>query len=214
MIIRQLGLALAIGLWIGGAANAGARSRERSAPPPYRIQLQEIAVQATRSRRTDTNYVSLAVRVGSAEPQILARRVGDMGRGTKAINMAFPQVAVRSSERLTVVWAIVNYGRETHATLLQSLKAATERQVRKGDGNAWLQDLSEALSDVLGNGAGNCDGPVVAGAHEIGGADLLRQSGSKPLRITRRQAGLAAPATCRATSDYSVTIVISRGSTR
>jgi hypothetical protein len=214
MIVTYLRFAVVAALCMGATAGAGAKATERTAPTTYRIQLHEIAVQATRSRRTDTNYAALAVRVGTTEPQILTRRMGDMGRGTKAVNMAFPRVAVRPSERLTVMWAVVNYGRETHAALLQSLRTATERQIRKGDATTWLEDLSDALSDVIVSGTHSCDGPVAASGYEIGGADLLRQSAAKPLRITRRQAGLAATARCRATSEYSVSIVITRSSAR
>jgi hypothetical protein len=213
-LIRHLGVGLAFALCIGETASTAANARERAAPTLYRIQLQEIAVQAARSRRTDTNYAALGVRVGAAEPQILTRRVGDMGRGIKAMNMAFPRVAIRPGERLTVVWAVVNYGPETHAALLQSLKAAAEQRIRKGDGETWLEGLSENLSDVLANASRNCDGPVAAGSYEIGGAELLRQSAAKPLRIIRRQAGIAAPARCEGTSDYSVGIVITRSSAR
>jgi len=208
IIPRQQRTVLALALWLASCACAGAQPRPKRTV--YRVQLQEISVQTTRSRRTDTNYAALSVQVGNDKPQSVVRRLGDMGRGTKAINMAFPQLALRANERLTMAWAVANYGRDAQADVLQALRTATERWARRND-DKGLQDLSEALSDHFASEPRTCDGPVLAGLYEIDAADLLRQSASKPLRITRRQTGLEAPDRCGAISDYAATIVVTRG---
>lgn len=191
--------------WAGALAQEKA---ERSTT--YRIQLSEISVQSPRSRRTDTNYAAISVQVGTAAPQTVTRRLGDVGRGTKAVNMSFPQVVIGPKTRLSISWAVVNYGGERHDAMMRLLRKATEDHVKAASSETWISQLSDliAIEDARDQ---RCDGPVLASSFDIGGAELARQLGSgKPLRVTRRQRGLDAPRSCTSRSDYFATVIIVR----
>jgi hypothetical protein len=205
--------ALAATVWVGTTFRADAASA--SAQSAYRIQLEELSVHATRARRTDTNYASVTVQVGNATPRTVTRRLGDMGRGVKAIGIAFPRLTIPRKERLKIVWAVVNYGGERHDLVLHTMKNGTEQKIRQENGGAWLSGLAQEMSEVLASRSSTCDGPVLADFYEASGADLSRHVGDrKALRISKRQAGIDAPRRCGVRSDYSATVAISRIGTR
>ena len=196
---------ITIGTVLIGAQVVGVSALAQEKSTAYRVQLSEISVQSPRSRRTDTDYAAISVQLGDTAARTVTRRIGDVGRGTKAINLSLSKVAVTPQGRLRVNWAIVNYGGERHAVLMQVLGKAIEGQTQEN----WMAQLSQGLSDVLEARKGSCDGPVSAASFEITGAELSRQLRSgKPFRITRRQRGMEAPSRCQAKSDYSVTVVI------
>jgi hypothetical protein len=195
---------------------SGANARQNQLLPTYRIQLDDISVETTRSRRTDTNYAALSVQGSSGHPRTTTKRLGDVGRGTKAVNVSLSLIPVEQKGRLRLSWAVINYGGAKSDEMIGVLKTAVEQQVAKANDGDWLSQLSEAVSRALEEDrASRCDGPVLAGSLEISGTDLARQtSQGKLLRVTRRQEGLEAPAQCANKSDYFVTIVIRREAAR
>ena len=76
----------------------------------YRVQLSEISVQSPRSRRTDTDYAAISVQVGDTTARTVTRRIGNVGRGTKAVNMSLSKVVLTSQTQLRITWSVVNYG--------------------------------------------------------------------------------------------------------
>jgi hypothetical protein len=183
--------------------------------PTYWIQLDDVSVESTRSRRTDTNYAALSVQADAGEARTTTKRLGDVGRGTKAVNMSLSRLRAPLAGRLRITWAVINYGGTRPDELTGLLKKAVEQQVAKSIDGDWLSQLSEAVSRALEEEgrAPSCDGPVLAGSLEISGADLARQTAQrKPLRVTRRQVGLEAPAKCAKKSDYIATLLIRRES--
>jgi hypothetical protein len=190
------------------AATVGSRAvaQEGSTKPAtYRVQLAYISVQAPRSRRTDTNYAALSIQVGDTAARTVRRRIGNVGRGTKALNMSVSKVVLTPQTELRITWAVVNYGGDRHDALMRALGEATEEQTHE----SWMTQLSEAVSDVLVDRKKSCDGPVFAATFKITSAELSRQmKPRKPLTITRRQRGTEAASRCQSSSDYSATVVI------
>ena len=171
----------------------------------YRVQLSEISVQSPRSRRTDTNYAAMSVQVGDTTARTVTRRIGNVGRGTKAVNMSLSKVVLTSQTQLRITWSVVNYGGERHDVLMRAVGSATEEKTNE----SGMTQLSEAVSDVLADRRKSCDGPVFYATFEISGAELSGQLRSgKPLRITRRQQGMDAPSRCESRSEYSATVAI------
>ena len=159
----------------------------------YRVQLSEISVQSPRSRRTDTDYAAISVQVGDTTARTVTRRIGNVGRGTKAVNMSLSNVVLTSQTQLRITWSVVNYGGERHDVLMRAVGSATEEQTNE----SGMTQLSEAVSDVLADRKKSCDGPVFYATFEITGAELSGQlRPGKPLRITRRQQGMDAPSRC------------------
>ena len=186
----------------GSNALAQERPMERAS---YRVQLSEISVQSPRSRRTDTNYAAISVQVGDKTARTVTRRIGNVGRGTKAVNMSLSKVVLTSQTQLRITWSVVNYGGERHDVLMRAVGNATEALTNE----SGMTQLSEAVSDALAERKTSCDGPVFYATFEISGAELSGQLRSgKPLRITRRQQGMDAPSRCESRSDYLATVVI------
>jgi hypothetical protein len=195
---------------------SGANARQNQLVLTYRIQLDDISVETTRSRRTDTNYAALSVQGSSEPPRTTTKRLGDVGRGTKAVNVSLSLIPVGQKGRLRISWAVINYGGAKSDEMIGVLKTALEQQVAKESDGDWLSQLSAMLARALEEDrASRCDGPVLAGSLEISGTDLARQTAQgKALRVTRRQEGLEAPDRCAKKSDYSATLIIRRESAR
>ena len=195
---------------------SGASAQQSRLVPTYRIQLDDISVERTRSRRTDTNYAALSVQGSSEHPRTSTKRLGDVGRGTKAVNVSLSLIPVEQNGRLRISWAVINYGGAKSDEMVGVLKEAVEQQVAQASDEDWLSQLSAVLARALEEDrASRCDGPVLAGSLEISGTDLARQTGQgKALRVTRRQEGLEAPDRCAKKSDYSATLIIRRESAR
>ena len=202
MNLNKIVLWLLLVALTGSSPIAQERPMERAS---YRVQLSEISVQSPRSRRTDTNYAAMSVQVGDTTARTVTRRIGNVGRGTKAVNMSLSKVVLTSQTQLRITWSVVNYGGERHDVLMRAVGNATEAPTNE----LGMTQLSEALSDVLADRKKSCDGPVFYATFEITGAELSGQLRSgKPLRITRRQQGMDAPSRCESRSDYSATVVI------
>jgi hypothetical protein len=208
VILAKIALGMTT-LMAAQALVASALSQERSRQTAYRVQLSHISVQATRSRRTDTGYAAISVQVGDTEAGTLTRRIGNVGRGTKVLNMSLPKIVAIPQARVKIGWALVNYGGEKHDAMVRVLAKATEEQVIRATDVNWMTELSEAVSPLLEERTKSCDGPLLAASFEISSADLRRQlRPGKPWRVTRRQRGTDAPSRCQATSDYAATVVI------
>jgi hypothetical protein len=78
----------AAALIAGQAFWSAANARQSPLAPTYWIQLDNTSVESTRSRRTDTNYAVLSVQANAGEARTTSKRLGDVGRGTKAVNMS------------------------------------------------------------------------------------------------------------------------------
>jgi len=100
----------------------------------------------------------MSVQVGDAAARTVRRRIGDVGRGTKALNMSLSNVVLTAQAQLRITWAVVNYGGERHDALMRALGEAAEEQTHE----SWMTQLSEAVSDVLMDRKKSCDGPVFA----------------------------------------------------
>jgi hypothetical protein len=202
---------LGILLFTAQAFWAGALAQQHASRlPTYRIQLAEISVQSPRSRRTDTIYAAITVEVDAAGPKTMARRLGDIGRGTKAVNMSLPLITIEPKAHARIAWAVVNYGGNRQDPLLQVLRKATESEMKGANDDTWISQLSD-LVPIDDDRVQSCDGPVLAGSLNVSGAELAAQSvPGKPWRITRRQRGVDAPAKCKNRSDYFATVMIVR----
>ena len=129
---------------------SGASARQVPLAPTYWIQLDNTSVESTRSRRTDTNYAALSVQANAGEARTTTKRLGDVGRGTKAVNMSIPRIPVPPAGRLRITWAVINYGGGRPDELMSVLKKAVEQQVAKSSDGDWLSQLSEAKAWVAG----------------------------------------------------------------
>ena len=128
------------------AATLGSRALAQegsSKSATYKVQLAYISVQAPRSSRT--NYAAMSVHVGETAARTVRMRIGDVGRGTKALNISLSNVVLTPQTQLRITWAVVNYGGERHDSLMRAVGEATEEQTYE----SWMTQLSEAVSDVL-----------------------------------------------------------------
>jgi hypothetical protein len=110
----------------------------------YTFKLNSFRITDTRSVHNDTDFVSIAVAVGSNAPVTLpAVSMGDLNNGTYPVNISIPNIEVAAGERVAFSYSIVNTGYDQN-TVEHDLSSA----------------VASAASKAAGAGGGALAGPV------------------------------------------------------
>jgi hypothetical protein len=167
---------------------AGAAARD------YTFTLNSFKITNTRSLHNDTDFVAMAVAVGSNAPIILpAKSMGDLNNGSYKVNMSIPNALVGSKQAVAFSYSIVNTGYDQN-TVEQALKKAVSALAQKA-AEAGAEAASTALGgdpttgkaieDAVGPTLigkltsvifADCDGTVAVGKHVFSGAQLAAET--------------------------------------
>src|SRR5687768_1956430 len=96
-------------LWLLMVAQTGSSPLAQERPmerASYRVQLSELSVQSPHSHRNDTDLPSFPTRRSSDLARTVTRRIGNVGRGTKAVNMSLSNVVLTSQKQLRITWSV------------------------------------------------------------------------------------------------------------
>src|SRR5947209_7247715 len=104
--------------------------------------LSSFKITDTRARHNDTDYVSIAVAVGSKPAVTATKAMGDVNNGTHTVNLSIGKVEVGRNETVAFSYSIINSGHN-------------KSEIEKA--------LAEVVSAAASNGA-------TAAAEAVGGA--------------------------------------------
>ncbi|HEX4037080.1 MAG TPA: hypothetical protein VHX37_03400 [Acidobacteriaceae bacterium] len=193
--------------------------------PAFTFTLDSFKITNTRSLHEDSDYVSIAVAVGS-NPAVSSptKSMGNLNNGTFQVNLSIPSVAVGPTDVVAFSYAIVNSG-YNQDSVEQDLKKAAAALASKAataaagavggalggpPGSLLSMVGSEAFGWLLGELTGiifpNCDGPVAAGNHAYTGAQLSQQTANgATIGATDNNPGTNSATGCGSNSQYYVT---------
>jgi hypothetical protein len=195
----------------------------------YTFTLNSFRITDTRSQHNDTDFVSIAVTVGSNPAITLpAKSMGDVNNGTHAVNLSIADVEIPAGQVVAFSYSIVNSGhdKDSVSQALQKLvSAASSKAVAAGAGAVGTGvggPIGAGLA-IIGTQAGgwamgklesilfaNCDGTVAAGDHVFNAAQLAQQTaGGKVASFTDENKGTDSNWGCGGNSHYFVTWSIS-----
>lgn len=210
------------------------------APPPVSVRnllhthtlctfrLDSFSISNTRSRHTDTDFVSVSLRVGANDFGTLTKSMGDLNNGTYQVGLEFPNVAIDGTDaetRILFIYQIVNAGNDPGGVdqRLESTADVIAGAIAGGSialagptgGVASVPGLAaagviEALSSFYSWLTVDCDGPVAVDAASVAEADLFALLSQGPLSKTINYPGTDSPAGCGSNSQYSVTWSVTR----
>ena len=196
------------------------------------VGLDSFAITDTRSRHSDTDFVTVSVAVGSQTPQSQTRSLGDLNNGNYPLNMHF-HVSLLPTDIVVLTYAMVNNGHTAPGTVEQSLEkgiqglASTGAQIAAKEastaiGTALGASIGTAALPVIGTALGalsgflvggvfglifaDCDGPVAAGVHALTGAQIQAAiAGGHGLTHIDDHPGVDSSDGCGSNSHYTVT---------
>jgi hypothetical protein len=205
---------------------------DTSSPSSFTLALDSFEITNTRSRHEDTDFVSVAVTVGTRAPLTQTRSLGDLNNGTFPLNMAFPNLQVRPHENVTLNYVMVNAGHQDPSAVEQGIKQLSETLAQKAAtaaataaggavGAALGASIGTAVVPLLGTALGalagwiindvwgflfaDCDGPVAAAVHVLKGSEILAAQQRGGMVVRDEHPGVDSPAGCGSNSHYFVT---------
>lgn len=190
----------------------------------YTFALNYFKIADTRSVHQDTDFVSVALAVGSKPPITLpTKSMGNLNNGTYQVNLSIPNVAVAPTEVASFSYGIVNtgYAKDSVEQALSKFVAAAASKGASAGAAAIGTAAGGPLGSLLSLGASqafgwlagkidgivfaNCDGPVAAGNHAFTGAQLAAQTaGGKVITALDPQKGSDSATGCGSNSMYFV----------
>jgi hypothetical protein len=189
----------------------------------YKFTLNSFRITDTRSLHNDTDFVSIAVAVGSNPPVTLPTvSMGDLNNGTYQVNASIPNIAVAPGDKVAFTYAIVNTGYDKNTVeqdLSKAVACAANNAAGKAGGAAGdYIGIGDTAGTAIGTAAGgwligkldaiifaNCDGTVAAGDHAFTGAQLNQLVGAKTVSTEDNNPGTDSPTGCGRNSHYYVT---------
>lgn len=197
------------------------------------FSLDSFAITNTRSRHTDTDYISVSLAVGSRPPVSSTRAMGDLNNGNYPVGIAFNNIPVASSETAIFSYAIVNNGHADPTFIEQQLEQLVSTLASKGAqaaatavgtaiGAAVGASIGTAIVPIIGTALGaltgwivtsigglifvDCDGPVAAGFHPFTASQIQQATaGGRIAQFTDDNPGTNSPDGCGSNSQYQVT---------
>jgi hypothetical protein len=197
--------------------------------PNYIFRLDGFDILETRSgtflpfvEASDTDHVTLSVKVGDRDYGPVIRHVGDVKKGHHTVNLEVGPVAVDAANAPVFVnLQILNIGhnRDDHR-IQDALNKGADALAAKAlaSGGPWFVAAAGVIEILKATGVfdklahvldPNCDGPVAIDQFRYTGAsleNLVADGGS----MTRQYPGTPSDDGCGANSDYSVTWSVRR----
>jgi hypothetical protein len=204
-------------------AIVGEQNAPAVATRDYTFTLNSFKITNTRSLHNDTDFVAMAVAVGSNAPIILpTKSMGDLNNGTYQVSMSIPNVVVGAQQAVAFSYSIVNTGYDQNS-VEQALKKAVSALAQKGaeagaaaastalggdpsTGKAIADAVGPTLIDKLTSVIfADCDGTVAGGKHVFSGAQLAAKTANGAVfSATDNNPGTDSPTGCGSNSQYYV----------
>jgi len=184
----------------------------------YTFTLNSFKITDTRSQHKDSDFVSVAVAVGSNPPITLpTKSMGDLNNGIYQVNLSIANIDVPAGQVAAFSYSIANTGhaKDTIGQALQKLSSSAASKAAVAGvgtlaggpiGTVGVGAANWALEKVLGVVFADCDGPVAAGIHSYTGAQLAQQTaGGQVISVTDENKGSDSNWGCGGNSHYFVT---------
>ena len=193
----------------------------------YTFTLNSFRITDTRSLHNDTDFVGMAVAVGSNPPiSVPTKAMGDVNNGTHQVNLTIPDVTVEPGQTVAFTYNITNTGYNANS-VEQAIKSgvASEAQKALTAGGMALGSLigCPACGSLVGPAGGDwllsklesvifadCDGPVAGAAHTFPQASLATLTNNGAVyTVTDNNKGVDSATGCGSNSQYYVTWSVS-----
>jgi hypothetical protein len=192
----------------------------------YTFRLDRFHINNTRSRHTDTDYVTIGLQIGDQTFPAQTKAMGDLNNGDYTVGLAFENVEIDDPAMPVIFnYQIVNNGHASQADLDKALTSGAAQLAAKGaaalgdelvpgTGSIWGMAASAAVQWLGGILFADCDGPVAIDQIAVT-ADALDQAIGEAIvdgtfSDTRAYPGTDSPAGCGSNSQYTVTWSVSR----
>jgi hypothetical protein len=192
----------------------------------YSFRLVGIAISNTRSKHTDTDYISCGLSVnGKAYPPIV-KALGDLNNGTYLLNLTIGPVAIAPSDVVIYNYCVVNNGSGNQSQNINAISvgttAALETQASSYDdpsdpdnandssGEPWVSIFKAITQLGVPLLFPNCDGVVVKDEFRFSGSkidDLIKNANIYVVN-NKFYAGSNSPSGCGSNSKYNVSWTI------
>ena len=183
----------------------------------YTFTIESIMIRNTRTHHagvdgTDTDVIGTAVVVNGTQSAVAGETIGDVKRGSHAVNFPIVITQVRPTDRLSFIDTVVNAGDPSSQATTTEVTGIVSKvaSIVPGVGSA-LSAVATGVGDVINLLNPDCDGPVVADAIPASGADLALWTQNGPYTRTIGFAGVNSATGCGSNSFYEVTYTITRG---
>ena len=124
------------------------------------FSLDNIIISNPRSLRTDTDYATITVTVGNAEPVSKTQALGDLGDGTHNVGLALQVDIPDTPTPIVFAYAVVNNGHADEALIQKGTEAALAYLTKTG-ANLIAKQIGQPIGDALGSALGASIGTAV-----------------------------------------------------
>jgi hypothetical protein len=182
----------------------------------YNFRLDHFHIDNTRARHTDTDFVSIGLKVGDIAYPTQTKAMGDLNNGTYDVGLNFANVPVDASDTPVIFnFQIVNSGHQGQQDIDNALTKGASNLANKGalalgeliipgTGSIWGEAASKASEWLGGILFADCDGPVAIDQVVINGATLDAWTAQKPHVEDRFYSGTDSAHGCGSNSEYHV----------
>jgi hypothetical protein len=128
------------------------------AGPRYVFRFFAFGIFNTRSRHTDTDYVSCGLSVNGTKYPAIVKPMGDLNNGIYTVNLDFPPIAVDPSTKVVYNFAITNAGHGDPAQVQNAVKTGTDQALDESDSDEpWVSIGKAAAALASALFFANCD---------------------------------------------------------
>jgi hypothetical protein len=180
-------------------------------PNSYVFSVDSFSILNTRSRHTDTDYVSIDVAVDDHVFRSPVRAMGDLNNGNFAPRVSVGPITITSpTAKVVVNYSIVNAGHGDPSKIKEAISTGSEAALKSADIREPWKSIASAVIG-LGNLLffADCDGPVATEQRTFTGEQIIDMAQPK-WAATKEFAGTDSPSGCGSNSRYTVTWSISR----
>ena len=117
-------------------------------------------IYGTRSVFTDTDYVTITVTVGDADPISKTLAMGDLSPGSYSADLAIQVDLPDTPTAIAFAYAVVNNGHANEALVQKGVEAALSLLVKKGV-SLLSKDISQPIGEELGAALGAAIGTAI-----------------------------------------------------
>jgi len=120
--------------------------------PHYDFSIDVIECDTTRSRDTDTLYISASVAVPGRDPVVISKPLGDHGVGFTYPNVVFRNIQLDDSEVAVFSYSIINNGHANESDIVKALESgATDagKATANAVGNLVEKEAEKAVSEAI-----------------------------------------------------------------
>jgi hypothetical protein len=180
-------------------------------PYGYVFTVDSFSILNTRSRHTDTDYVSIDVAVDDHVYKSPVKAMGDLNNGNFVPTLSVGPISIDSpTAKVVVNYSIINAGHGDPSQIKQAISTGSGAALKNADiGEPW-KSIANAVID-LGSALffANCDGPVVTDQRTFTGAQIIEMAQPK-WAASKEFAGTDSPSGCGSNSRYIVSWSITR----